>query len=57
MYSIVNIQQMYGGKEQKFYAQANHLNAIQSLLSRFKIEQKKLIRDHGANYNSYIGVS
>lgn len=57
VYSIVNVQQMYGGKEQKFYAQANHLNAIQNLLSQLETKQKKLIRDHGANYNSYIGAS
>ena len=31
--STLNIQQMYGGKEEKFYAQSNHLNSIVNLLS------------------------
>lgn len=54
VYTVVNIQQMYGGKEQKFYAQANHVKAIQDLLERLEVKLNKLIRDHGTNNNSYL---
>lgn len=53
--SVINISQMFGSnKEAKFYAQANHLSTIKELLDDTKIEQRKLIRDHGYLYNSYI---
>ena len=46
--------QMYGGKEQKFYSQANHLIEIKSMLKDCKTELRKMIRDRGYIYNSYI---
>ena len=53
--STINIQQMYGGKEEKFYAQANHLDTIKELLSESSSKIGKLIRDRGYIYNSYLG--
>ena len=53
--STINIQQMYGGKEEKFYAQANHLSTIKELLSESYAKMGKLIRDRGYIYNSYLG--
>lgn len=53
--STINIQQMYGGKEEKFYAQANHLDTIKELLSESYSKIGKLIRDRGYIYNSYLG--
>lgn len=52
--SVINISQMYGGKEQKFYSQANHLIEIKSMLKDCKTELRKMIRDRGYIYNSYI---
>lgn len=46
--------QFIGGKEEKFYAQANHLNALKTLFDSVRLEQKKLIRDYGYRHNSYL---
>lgn len=53
--SVVNIAQMFGGAEQKFYAQSNHLNELQKLLTDTKVEIRKMIRDHGYFFGGYIG--
>lgn len=52
--SKLNIAQMFGGKEQKFYAQANHLSELRSLLEDTEIELRKEIRDRGYIYNPYL---
>lgn len=51
--SVLNISQMFGGKEQKFYAQSTHMNEIQKMLDDAKAELRKIIRDHGYFYRSY----
>lgn len=50
VYSLENLDQMYGGSEEKFYSQSNHLEQLRKLLADTKIEQRKLIRDHGYDY-------
>lgn len=52
--TTLNIHQMLGGKEEKFYAQANHLAQLRALLEDTKISLNKMIRDRGYVYNSYI---
>lgn len=47
--------QFIGGKEEKFFAQSNHLSALQSLFDSTRLEQKKLIRDYGYRNNQYLG--
>lgn len=46
--------QMFGGKEQKWFAQANQLDQLRGLLEDTKLEQRKMIRDRGYIYNSYL---
>lgn len=46
--------QFIGGKEEKFYAQSNHLNSLQSLFKDTRLERKKLQRDYGYRNNSYL---
>lgn len=53
--SQLHINQFFGGKEQKWFAQANHLNSIRQMLEDAKKEQRKMIRDYGYVNNSYIG--
>lgn len=48
-------QHITSSKESKFYSQAMHLSEIRSLLEDTKIEIRKLIRDRGYIYNSYLG--
>ena len=52
--SKVNIAQMFGGKEQKFYSQSQHLSELKDLLENERIELNKLIRDRGSIYNPYL---
>ena len=52
--SKLNIAQMFGGKEQKFYSQSNHLSELRGLLEDTKLEMRKAIRDRGYIYNPYL---
>lgn len=49
--SIENLEQMYGGKEEKFYSQSNHLAQLQSRNREIKNDQRKLIRSFGYDYD------
>ena len=53
----INLNQMYGGKEEKFYSQAQMITALNEVLDTTVVRFKKEIRDHDAIYNSYIGTS
>lgn len=52
--STTNIAQMFGGKEQKFYAQSTHMAEIKSMLTDARVELRKMVRDYGYVHNSYI---
>lgn len=52
--NVLLTKQMLGGKEEKFYAQANHLSQLQQMLSTAKDELNNLLRDYGYLNNSYI---
>lgn len=54
--STLNISQMFAGKEQKFYAQANHLSELKDMLETEKTNLRKMIRDRGYANNSYINT-
>ena len=45
--SVVNMAQMFSGKEQKFYSQAQHLSEVKKMLDDAKVEIRRIIRDHG----------
>jgi len=53
----VNLNQMYGGKEERWFSQAQHLSELRGILEDTVVRFKKEIRDHDAIYNSYIGTS
>lgn len=52
--STTNIAQMFGGKEQKFYAQSTHMAELKSMLEDARVELRKMVRDYGYIHNSYI---
>lgn len=53
--SVLLTKQMFGGKEEKFYAQANHLSELQSLRHQHRVEALKLSRDYSyLSSNSYF---
>jgi hypothetical protein len=45
---------MFGGKEEKFYAQANHLAGLKALRDGTRTEARKLMRDYTYANNSYF---
>lgn len=47
--------QFIGGKEEKYYSQANHLAELRALRDSTKIEMQKLYRDSTYISNSYFG--
>lgn len=47
VYSELYTSQFYGGKEEKFYAQANQLEKLMTLDKTNKIAAQKLMRDYG----------
>lgn len=51
----VNIAQFFGGKEQKYYSQSNHISELRGLLEDTEKELKSEIRDRGYIYNPYLG--
>jgi hypothetical protein len=53
----INLNQMFGGKEERWFSQAQHLSELRGILEDTVIRLKKEIRDHDAIYNSYIGTS
>lgn len=50
-----NIAQFFSGKEEKFFAQSNHLSELRALLKDTKLEQRALINNYGYINNGYIG--
>ena len=52
--NVLLTKQMLGGKEEKFYAQANHLSQLQQMLDSAKTELNNILRDYGYLNNSYI---
>lgn len=52
--SKVNLSQFFGGKEQQFFSQSQHLSQLRGMLEDTQLEVRKMIRDRGYIYNSYL---
>ena len=48
-------QMITNSKEQRFYAQANHLDQLRALLADSEDKVRSMLRDRGYIYNSYLG--
>ena len=46
--------QMFGGKEEKYYSQSQHLATIKALRDDPRTEARKLMRDYTYAHNSYF---
>lgn len=55
--SVVNTAQFFGGSEQKFYSQSNHLSELRALQDDAYHEARFYIQDRGWITNSYLGGS
>lgn len=52
--SQLNTNQVFGGKEEKYYSQAQHMTAILSMKQDLESSFYKLIRDYGVYHNDYV---
>lgn len=52
--SVLNTAQFFGGAEQKWFAQANHLSQLKELQEQIYSEARNFIRDKGYIENSYL---
>lgn len=48
-------QMITNSKEQKFYAQANHVSQLRELKAETETKVRSMLRDKGYIYNSYLG--
>jgi hypothetical protein len=46
LHSVLLTRQMYSGKEQNYYSQAQHMKELMDMDNRLKIEAQKLSRDY-----------
>lgn len=53
--SVTLTHQFFGGKEEKFFAQANQLAELKALRDDTRTEARKLMRDYTYQNNSYFG--
>lgn len=52
--SSLNVSQMFGGKEEKFYSQAAHIAELRNIQREAEREMRGLIRDRGFFHNTYL---
>lgn len=52
--SVLNISQMFGSKEEKFYSQSAHLGELMSLRDTLYKKQRRMVTDRGYIWNSYL---
>lgn len=52
--SVDLVKQMFGGKEQKFYSQAQQLESNRTFLNELKAKLRRFIADRGYINNEYI---
>lgn len=54
LYSATNILQVFGGKEEKWFSQAQHISELRALDEKLKIEAQSLSRDFTYYNNSFL---
>ncbi len=52
--SVLNTSQFFGGAEQKYYSQSNHLSELKGLQEEVYTEARNFIRDKGYIKNTYL---
>lgn len=54
LHSVTTVAQVFGGKEEHFFSQAQHIAELRALDESLKIEAQKLSRDYTYADNSYF---
>lgn len=54
LHNVVNTLQVFGGKEEKFYAQSSHIKELCEMDNRLRLEAQQLSRDYSYIDNDYF---
>ena len=54
LHSVTNTLQVFGGKEEKFYAQSSHIKELREMDDRLRLEAQQLSRDYTYTDNDYF---
>lgn len=54
LHSVVNVLQVYSGKETSFFSQAAHIKELREMDDRLKLEAQQLSRDYTYLNNNYF---
>lgn len=54
LHSVTNVLQVFSGKEEKYYSQAQHISELRALDESLQIEAQKLSRDYTYTDNEYF---
>lgn len=52
--SVVNVMQVFGGKEEKWFSQASHIKELREMDDRLRLEAQQLSRDYSYIDNEYF---
>lgn len=52
--SVLNTAQFFGGKEQKYYSQANHMSELEAMNKNARNDLYRFIASHGYYNNPYL---
>lgn len=52
--SVTNTMQFFGGKEQKYYSQSNHMEQLRALKDQLNIDIRALIENRSLLKNTYL---
>ena len=54
LHSVTNTLQVFGGKEEKFYAQSSHIKELREMDDRLRLESQQLSRYYTYTDNDYF---
>ena len=54
LHSVVNTLQVFGGKEERFYAQSSHIKELREMDESLRLEAQQLSRDYSYTDNDYF---
>lgn len=54
LHSVVNVMQVFGGKEEKWFSQASHIKELREMDDRLRLEAQQLSRDYSYIDNDYF---
>ena len=54
LHSVINVMQVFGGKEEKWFSQASHIKELREMDDRLRLEAQQLSRDYSYIDSDYF---